>query len=96
MTDSKLPGPLTDFSGRVPCDQYKMTLPVLADSIEHLKAFHVGQAVIEHHHIGGKLLGFTDTRRPIMCNPDFQLLRLKVILEVFGKELFVFDNQYFV
>jgi uncharacterized membrane protein affecting hemolysin expression len=23
-------------------------------------------------------------------------LRLKVILEVFGKELFVFDNQYFV
>jgi hypothetical protein len=31
-----------------------------------------------------------------MCNPDVQPLRLKVILEVFGKELFVFDNQYFV
>jgi len=96
MTDSELPGPLTDFSGGVPRDQYKMAIPVQADSIEHLKAFHIGQAVIEHHHIGCEPFGFTDTRRTVMCNPDVQPLRLKVILEVFGKELFVFDNQYFV
>jgi hypothetical protein len=73
-----------------------MTLPVPADRIEHLKAFHIGQAVIEHHHIRFEQFGFADTRRTVMCNPDVQRLRLKVILEVFGKELFVFDNQYFV
>src|SRR3990167_944339 len=52
MADSQLPGPLTDFSGWVPGNQHKMAVPVLADGIEHLKAFHVWQAVIEHHHIG--------------------------------------------
>jgi hypothetical protein len=31
-----------------------------------------------------------------MSYPNVQRLRLKVILEVFCKELFVFDNQYFV
>ncbi len=96
MTDSKLPGPLTDFSGWVPCNQYTMTIPVLADLFENVKTFHIGQAVIEHHHIGGKISGFADGFGTFVCYPDFQPLRLQVILEVLCKELFVFNNQYFV
>jgi hypothetical protein len=96
MADAQLPGPLTDFSGWVPGNQHKMTLPVLADGIEHLKAFHIRQAVIEHHHIGCKTFGFADCPGTVVSYPDFQRLRLKVDLEVFSKKLFVFDNQYFV
>lgn len=91
-----MPGPLANLCGGVPCDQHKMTLPVLADGIEHLKAFHIGQAVIEHHHIGCEVASFSDSLRTVVSNPDFQPLRLQVTLEVFCKKLFVFNNQYFV
>jgi hypothetical protein len=73
-----------------------MTLPVLADGIEHLKAFHIGQAVIEHHHIGREIVSFGDSLRTVVSNPDFQRLRLQVTLEVFRQQLFVVNNQYFV
>jgi hypothetical protein len=80
----------------MPCDQHEMTLPVLADGIEHLKAFHIGQAVIEHHHIGREIIGFSDSFRTVVGNPDFQCLRLQVTLEVLRQQLFVINNQYFI
>lgn len=96
VADPQLPRPLTDFSGRVTRYQHKMARPVLADCVEHLKAFHIGQAVIEHQHVGGKGFGQTDSRRSVMCNRDVQPLRRQIILKVLCKQLFVFDNQYFV
>ncbi|MNM77488.1 hypothetical protein D3C81_893410 [compost metagenome] len=96
VADLQLPRPLTDFSGRVTCYQHKITRPVLADRVEHLKAFHIGQAVIEHQHVGGKAFGQADRRRSVVCNPDVQPLRRQIILKVLCKQLFVFDNQYFV
>ncbi|KQZ83537.1 hypothetical protein ASD60_05805 [Pseudomonas sp. Root562] len=68
----------------------------MADGIEHLKAFHIGQAVIEHHHIGCKIVSFSDSMCTVVSNPDVQRLRLQVTLEVFSKKLFVVNNQYFV
>ncbi|MNE90197.1 hypothetical protein D3C80_1876870 [compost metagenome] len=96
MADAQLPGPLTHFSGWVPGNQHKVTLPVLADGIEHLKAFHIGQAVIEHHHIRCKSFGFADRLRTVVRYQDFQPLRRQILLEVLCKQLFVFNNQYSV
>ncbi|MOA65015.1 hypothetical protein D3C78_1912500 [compost metagenome] len=52
MTDSQLGRALTDLTGRMRGDQHEMTVPALADSIEHLKTFHIGQTVIKYHYIG--------------------------------------------
>lgn len=96
VADSQYPGPFADFCGGVPGDQHKMTLPVLADGIEHLKPFHIGQAVIEHHHIGCEIVSFSDSLCTVVSYSDIQRLRLQVTLEVFRQQLFVVDNQYFV
>ncbi|MNE13096.1 hypothetical protein D3C80_1059230 [compost metagenome] len=96
MTDAQLVGTLTDLGGRVGSDQHEMTVPVLAHSLQYLKPLHVGQAIIEHYHVGLGALGFTDGTDSVVGNMDVQALRIQVSLDIARKGLFVIDYQYCV
>ncbi|MNG73447.1 hypothetical protein D3C79_318950 [compost metagenome] len=96
MTHTEFGGPLTHLDSGVGGDQHEVALPVLAYSLQNLKTFHVGQAVIQHNYLRCQAFSLFDTTGTVVGNMNFQALRLQIRLQVLRKSLFVIDYQYSV
>ena len=96
MADSQLAGSLANLDGRMASDQHEMTVPALAHSLQYLKPLHIGQAEIDHYHVGLGAFGFANGTGPVVGNMDVQALRIQVSLDIARKGLFVIDYQYCV